>query len=70
MAKEYLTVQGCSVLSEWVFSSGTGLVNADRCSLHGKTFEMAPNPKIKLIIIEYEFQSFSGLSLKIKIHSL
>ncbi len=35
IAKDYLTVQASSVSSERAFSSGTNLVNAERCSLEG-----------------------------------
>jgi hypothetical protein len=41
MAKDYLTIQASSVPAERAFSSGTDLVTADRCSLGGKTIEIA-----------------------------
>lgn len=40
MAKDYLTVQASSVPSERAFSSGTDLVNPNRCSMGEKVIEM------------------------------
>ena len=48
MAKDYLTVQASSVPAERAFSSGTDLITADRCSLAGKTIEMAQFLKFSL----------------------
>ena len=48
MAKDYLTIQASSVPSERAFSSGTDLVTPNRCSLGGKTIEMAQFLKFNL----------------------
>ena len=48
MAKDYLAVQASSVPAERAFSSGTDLIPADRCSLAGKTNEMAQFLKFSL----------------------
>jgi hypothetical protein len=41
MAKDYLTVQASSVSAERAFFSGRDLFSDDRCSLAGKTVEIA-----------------------------
>jgi len=48
MAKDYLTVQASSVSAERAFSSGRDLVSDDRCSLAGKTVEIAQFLKYNL----------------------